>query len=79
MAVIGPKSCDFNNWETAAMSGPIVRKYGFPNFDKIFGERPLEHGIDEDEQRVEQPQKEGSTPPSKTAATKKKSTGPKKS
>ena len=21
------------------MSGPIVRKYGFPNFEKIFGER----------------------------------------
>jgi hypothetical protein len=31
------------------MSGPIVRKYGFPNFDKIFGERPLEHGVDESE------------------------------
>lgn len=31
------------------MSGPIVRKYGFPNFDKIFGERPIEHGIDEAE------------------------------
>lgn len=29
------------------MSGPIVRKYGFPNFEKIFGERPLEHGVDE--------------------------------
>jgi len=29
------------------MSGPIVRKYGFPNFEKIFGERPLEHGADE--------------------------------
>ena len=29
------------------MSGPIVRKYGFPNFDKIFGERPLQHGVDE--------------------------------
>ena len=23
------------------MSGPIVRKYGFPNFDKIFGEDPF--------------------------------------
>jgi len=32
------------------MSGPIVRKYGFPNFDKIFGERPLQHGADESEQ-----------------------------
>jgi hypothetical protein len=31
------------------MSGPIVRKYGFPNFEKIFGERELEHGVDEPE------------------------------
>ena len=31
------------------MSGPIVRKYGFPNFEKIFGERSLEHGADEAE------------------------------
>jgi len=31
------------------MSGPIVRKYGFPNFEKIFGERPLEHGVEENE------------------------------
>jgi len=31
------------------MSGPIVRKYGFPNFEKIFGERPVEHGVDEAE------------------------------
>jgi hypothetical protein len=29
------------------MSGPIVRRYGFPNFEKIFGERPVEHGVDE--------------------------------
>lgn len=29
------------------MSGPIVRKYGFPNFDKIFGEKPIQHGADE--------------------------------
>ena len=27
--------------------GPIVRKYGFPNFEKIFGEKPLEHGVEE--------------------------------
>jgi hypothetical protein len=26
------------------MSGPIVRKYGFPNFEKIFGDRDLKHG-----------------------------------
>lgn len=30
------------------MSGPIVRKYGFPNFEKIFGERPLQHGQEEE-------------------------------
>jgi hypothetical protein len=30
------------------MSGPIVRKYGFANFEKIFGEKPLEHGIDKE-------------------------------
>ena len=26
------------------MSGPIVRKYGFPNFEKIFGDRGTEQG-----------------------------------
>ena len=31
------------------MSGPIVRKYGFPNFEKIFGERGMKHGVDEPE------------------------------
>jgi hypothetical protein len=31
------------------MSGPIIRKYGFPNFEKIFGERPIEHGAEEPE------------------------------
>ena len=31
------------------MSGPIIRKYGFPNFEKIFGERGLERGADEAE------------------------------
>ncbi len=29
------------------MSGPIVRKYGFPNFEQIFGKRELKHGADE--------------------------------
>lgn len=29
------------------MSGPIVRKYGFPNFEKIFGEREIQHGVEE--------------------------------
>ena len=31
------------------MSGPIVRKYGFPNFEKIFGKRAPQHGIDDEE------------------------------
>jgi hypothetical protein len=35
------------------MSGPIIRKYGFPNFEKIFGARPLEHGADEAERPME--------------------------
>jgi len=30
------------------MSGPIIRKYGFPNHEQIFGKRPLEHGADAD-------------------------------
>jgi hypothetical protein len=77
--VIGQNACDVKTWETANMSGPIVRKYGFPNFDKIFGERPLEHGVEEAEQTVEDPGKEGSTPRPKKASPKKKSTGPKKS
>jgi hypothetical protein len=33
--------------EEHAMSGPIVRKYGFPNFEKIFGKKELEHGVDD--------------------------------
>ena len=28
------------------MSGPIIRRYGFPNFEKIFGERGLKHGAE---------------------------------
>ena len=77
--MIGQYACDVNTWETANMSGPIVRKYGFPNFDKIFGERPLEHGLEEAEQTVKEPEEEGSTPDPKKASPKKKSTGPKKS
>jgi hypothetical protein len=49
------------------MSGPIVRKYGFPNFEKIFGERKLEHGVDEPEKPEEAPradEAEGSRPAS---------------
>lgn len=29
------------------MSGPIIRKYGFANFEKIFGPREIQHGVDE--------------------------------
>jgi hypothetical protein len=28
------------------MSGPIVRRYGFANFDRIFGTREVPHGRD---------------------------------
>jgi hypothetical protein len=30
------------------MSGPIVRKYGFPNFEKIFGRRDVQHGVEDE-------------------------------
>jgi hypothetical protein len=39
------------------MSGPIVRKYGFPNYDNIFGERPLQHGVDEHDTPGDRPEK----------------------
>lgn len=45
------------------MSGPIVRRYGFPNFEKIFGERPIEHGVEE-----QGPGSEGSRPDEKAPA-----------
>jgi hypothetical protein len=44
-------------WSDIKMSGPIVRKYGFPNFDRIFGERPLQHGSDDTEEPEAQPAK----------------------
>lgn len=31
------------------MSGPIIRKYGFPNFEEIFGKEEMKHGVDEKE------------------------------
>ncbi len=61
------------------MSGPIVRKYGFPNFDKIFGERPLQHGLDDSEQFAEKPEKAGADKPKKKAPAKPKAAKPKKS
>ena len=50
------------------MSGPIVRKYGFPNFDKIFGERPL--STDRREETDESPPKK--TPAKNKRRAKKK-------
>lgn len=61
------------------MSGPIVRKYGFPNFEKIFGERPLLHGepaVEEPtapvESTTEAPAKAGNVKPAKENAPKPK-------
>ncbi len=44
------------------MSGPIVRKYGFPNFEQIFGKREPQHGVDEPDKPpvADEP---GQTPP----------------
>jgi hypothetical protein len=63
---------------TTTMSGPIVRKYGFPNFEKIFGERPLEHGLEEGEATADQPTVASSVPSTKKTPAKKKSIKPKK-
>ena len=60
------------------MSGPIVRKYGFPNYDNIFGKRPLEHGLDESDQPGEQPEQPAADKPKKKAPAKPKSSKPKK-
>jgi hypothetical protein len=37
------------------MSGPIIRKYGFPNFENIFGKRDLEHGAEETPAKADVP------------------------
>jgi hypothetical protein len=38
------------------MSGPIIRKYGFPNFEEIFGKREMKHGVEPAEApRAEEP------------------------
>jgi hypothetical protein len=61
------------------MSGPIVRKYGFANYDKIFGERPLQHGVDEPDQATDKSEGETGGKRKKAAAAKPKSAKPKKS
>jgi hypothetical protein len=60
------------------MSGPIVRKYGFPNHDKIFGERPVQHGVDESEQSAIAPEKADALESKKKSPAKTKGTKPKK-
>jgi hypothetical protein len=40
------QAIDERTEEHAKMSGPIVRKYGFPNFEKIFGEKQPAHGVE---------------------------------
>jgi hypothetical protein len=61
------------------MSGPIVRKYGFPNHDKIFGERPIQHGLDDSEEPGENKStKAAAGKPKKEAAAKPKGAKPKK-
>ena len=50
------------------MSGPIVRKYGFPNHEQIFGKRPLEHGSESEAEAAKPaaekaPEKEGREKP----------------
>jgi hypothetical protein len=52
------------------MSGPIVRKYGFPNFEKIFGERDLQHGVEEGEGAPEPATGEAPAPAAKKGGTK---------
>jgi hypothetical protein len=61
------------------LSGPIVRRYGFPNFDKIFGERPLQHGVDDTESSAKPPEKAKSGESKQKAPAKPKSAKPKKS
>jgi hypothetical protein len=71
--------------ESTIMSGPIIRKYGFPNHDNIFGKRELEHGVDEPEEnepaapaapaapKAEKAEKAGAKPAKAPSKSKKKS------
>jgi hypothetical protein len=52
------------------MSGPIVRKYGFPNFEKIFGERDLQHGVDESSETASEESAVASKPKAPAKASK---------
>jgi hypothetical protein len=52
------------------MSGPIVRKYGFPNHEAIFGKKDIEHGVDEAPATPEAAEPEATKASKKTAAKK---------
>ncbi len=56
------------------MSGPIVRKYGFPNFEKIFGPKPILHGADPSTSDPDQNQKRDEEPVEKTRGSSEDST-----
>jgi hypothetical protein len=49
------------------MSGPIVRRYGFPNFEQIFGKRELQHGVEEGEAAEKADQSATPSAPKETA------------
>lgn len=55
------------------MSGPIVRKYGFPNHESIFGKKEIEHGVDDGASAsAEKPSKAKKAPKAAAKGTKKK-------
>jgi len=57
------------------MAGPIIRKYGFPNHEAIFGKRPLEHGAEaeaEDKKAADKPAEAKAAKPKSNAEPKKK-------
>jgi hypothetical protein len=54
------------------MSGPIVRKYGFPNHEAIFGKKEIAHGVDEGEESAKPSKAKKATSTAKKAAPKKK-------
>ena len=57
------------------MSGPILRSYGFPNFERIFGERPIEHGVEETESTDAHPAEPGSVESKREPDSTKKAAG----
>ena len=60
------------------MSGPIIRKYGFPNFEKIFGNRAPQHGVEEETTPEEAPAPASTPPEPAESAAKKPAEGSQK-